>query len=145
MQTSCLKYHFFAFICLLLLILPYSFALGAGETTWYLAEGCTSGIFDTWILIQNPNSNTSAVTITFMDQDGNTQQLSETVSANSRSSYHVNSYLPDKEVSTKITSDVGVIAERAMYWTAGGVAMAGGHCSIGASSTCGGSRLTTSS
>ncbi len=118
---------------LLMLYSPDIFA--AGETTWYLAEGCTSGIFDTWVLIQNPNSTTSSATITFMDQDGNTQQLTETIPPNSRSSYNVNSYLPNKDVSTKITSDVGVIAERAMYWTAGGVAMAGGHCSIGASST----------
>ena len=118
------------------LSLAYSgLALAAGQTTWYLAEGCTSGDFSTWILIQNPNTNTSAVTITFMDQDSNTQQLSEVIPGNSRSSYNVNNYLPNKDVSTKITSDVGVIAERAMYWSAGGEAMAGGHCSIGSSTT----------
>jgi len=30
-------------------------------TTWYLAEGCTGGDFETWVLVQNPND--SAVTV----------------------------------------------------------------------------------
>lgn len=104
-----------------------------GLTTWYLAEGCTTignGIdtysFDTFVLIQNPNSTVAEVAITYMDNYGNTETQVETVAANSRFTQKINDYEVDGikvmdekfGVSTKIesTNGVGIIAERAMYW-----------------------------
>ena len=106
------------------------------STTWYLAEGCTDG-FDEWVLIQNPNSNPAICEITFMDKDGNTEVLNETIPATSRRTYYVNTYMPGKSVSTKVesTNGVGIIAERAMYWDVDGMHWAGGHCSCGVTST----------
>ncbi len=103
--------------------------------TWYLAEGCTKGSFSTWVLVQNPNAAAATVEITFMDEEGNTEVVNDTIAATSRSSYNVGSYLEDKDVSTKVTSDIGVIVERAMYWDAGGVEWAGGHDSVGVTGT----------
>jgi hypothetical protein len=33
---------------------------------WYLAEGCTAGGFETWVLVQNPNSSAASVHLTYM-------------------------------------------------------------------------------
>ena len=103
--------------------------------TWYLAEGSTSG-FDTWILVQNPNDTDASIKLTYMDNDGNTEEEETTVAAHSRFTRRINdiSAMNNKGgVSTKVesTNSVGIIAERAMYWDAGGVAWAGGHCSTG--------------
>jgi len=102
----------------------------ATNTTWYLAEGSTNG-YNEWVLIQNPNTTTAEVTVTFMKSDGTTVSQPITVNATSRYSINVNRVVPDESgVSTKIVSDndIGLIAERAMYWDSGG-----GHCSIGIS------------
>ncbi|MBU4489203.1 MAG: hypothetical protein KKE79_01035, partial [Actinobacteria bacterium] len=34
--------------------------------TWYLAEGSTAGGFETWVLVQNPGTETATVDLTFM-------------------------------------------------------------------------------
>ncbi len=108
-------------------------------TTWYLAEGCTRG-FDSWILIQNPSDNEAQIKVTFMDQDGNTVEVTtETdpentiLEAYSRSTILINDYLPDKDVSTTVESinEVPIIVERAMYWDSGGISWVGGHDSVG--------------
>ncbi len=101
----------------------------ASATTWYLAEGSTNG-YSTWILLQNPNENTANITISYMDEDGNTFQEAVTVSAQRRFTRSINdiSSMNNKGgVSTTIssTNGIGIIAERAMYWTGGG------HCSAG--------------
>jgi len=102
-------------------------------TSWYLAEGCTNG-FDEYVLIQNPSASSAAsVTITFMDENGTTQQTTDSVPANSRRTYNVSSYLPNSSVSTKIesTNDLGIIVERSMYWSGDQNHWLDGHASIG--------------
>ena len=95
------------------------------STTWYLAEGCTT-IFDTFVLVQNPSSSNADITITYMDQDGNTTAQTETVTAEGRFTQKINDYtvngvkvMDNKSgVSTMVqsTNGVGIIVERAMYW-----------------------------
>ncbi|RJP31699.1 MAG: hypothetical protein C4536_07435, partial [Actinobacteria bacterium] len=34
-------------------------------TNWYLAEGCTQGGFETWVLVQNPGDTPAQATLTF--------------------------------------------------------------------------------
>ncbi|MBU4490438.1 MAG: hypothetical protein KKE79_07370, partial [Actinobacteria bacterium] len=41
-----------------------------GDKDWYLAEGCTAGGFETWVLIQNPGEEDANVTITYQGSDG---------------------------------------------------------------------------
>ena len=107
------------------------------STLWYLAEGCVGGAmnFDEWVLIQNPNSTSVDVVVTFMLEDGSTTPLTKTIDANSRYSVHVNDYISEGAVSTRVVSSAGVIAERAMYWDSGGETWVGAHCSLGVTST----------
>ena len=102
-------------------------------TTWYLAEGCTGDSFDEWILIYNPNSTDSDVTITFMKSDATTETHDITIAAGTRNTVYVNDIVPDESVSAKVesTNGVGIVVERSQYWNAGGVRWAGGHCSKG--------------
>ena len=109
----------------------------APATTWYFAEGSTNG-YITWLTIQNPDTTSTAnVTITYMDQDANTAQVVTTIAPQTRYTTDINSVAsmtPLDGISTTITSTngVGIVAERIMYWTSGGVTNVGGHCTIGA-------------
>ncbi|NPV59119.1 MAG: hypothetical protein HPY75_05590 [Actinobacteria bacterium] len=85
--------------------------------TWYLAEGCTGGDYETWVLVQNPNHNEVSVDLTFMTSSGPIAGPQDfVIPGNSRQSFNVNSYVVDFNVSTKVESTGGnVVCERAMY------------------------------
>ena len=95
---------------------------------WYLAEGTTAWGFEEWVLVQNPNSAPCQVTLSFMLPDGSQLDRVYTVAARSRHTVRVNDILPESDVSTMVSSELPIIAERAMYW--GG--RDGGHCTVGA-------------
>jgi hypothetical protein len=98
---------------------------------WYFAEGYTGGDFDTWVLVQNPNPNPTKVTLKFMLDNGSVVPYPITIPAKSRYSVHVDKVpgLESVNVSTEVTSDLPVVAERAMYFSYNG--KDGGHDSIG--------------
>ncbi len=131
-----MKKLFFAFFLLAILSLSFS-TLAA--TTWYLAEGSTTGTYNTWILVANPNSTSAGVTLTYMKEDGTTAQQSITVSPTSRYSVNTNdnSDLDSSSFATKVdsTDGVGIVVERSVYWNVGSAVGAGGHCSRGATET----------
>ena len=84
--------------------------------TWYLAEGCTGGDFETWVLVQNPGADAVTVDLTFMTSTGPQPGPQDfTIAGNSRQSFSVNSYVVDYNVSTKVEASGNVICERAMY------------------------------
>jgi serine protease len=98
---------------------------------WFLAEGSTAGSFETWILIQNPNDASATAQLTFLTTAGEVSGPSVTLGPKSRQSINVAKYVPNEwSVSTKITADSLVIAERSMYWNN----RQGGHDSIGVTS-----------
>ena len=115
-----------------------SVGITAPDTTWYFAEGCTNG-FDEWILIQNPNDEVAECKVTFMEPDGATTERTCVIKGTSRHTIGVNEILPDKSVSVKIesTNEIGIIAERAMYWDPGGNAPEGTYIACGDSITYG--------
>ncbi|MHB8896376.1 MAG: IPT/TIG domain-containing protein, partial [Candidatus Geothermincolia bacterium] len=89
-------------------------------TGWYLAEGCTgiaaSGTFETWVLVQNPGNQAADVSLTYMTTGGPVAGPSFQLPAFSRKSIDVADTLPNCwSVSTSITSNVPVVAERSMY------------------------------
>ena len=86
--------------------------------------------FDEYILVLNPNPEPTIVTFTFMQPDGTTADRIEEVGANSRFTLNVNDYMQFEEVSTRVVSDLPVIAERAMYFNHQGRFCAG-HGSTG--------------
>ena len=100
-------------------------------TVWYLAEGCTEGGFETFILVQNPAETPAQVTLTFMTGEGPQAGPSETLQPGTRRTWKANDYVTSWDVSTKVEADAPVIAERAVYWDG----RRGGHDSTGVTST----------
>ncbi len=98
------------------------------STTWYLPEGSNNWGFETWLLIQNPNSQTAHCRVTYMLADegpkipGQPQpvdgwtEVDHEVPANSRASFNMaDEHIGSHDASIKVTSDVPVIPERSMY------------------------------
>ena len=107
---------------------------------WFIAEGSTGGGFETYILLQNPQDTEAPVALTFMDATGVANQATTTMPAQSRSTFKVSDYVPDNfQVSTSVTSDVPIVAERSMYWdnreTTEPSSMKDGHSTVGEVST----------
>lgn len=105
-----------------------SIGVTSPATTWYLAEGSTGGTYETWLCIQNPNSTDAQLTLTYMNEDGETETGSLTVDGLSRETVHLNIAWDEQwGIATKIQSTNTVIVERAMYWND----RDGGHCTVG--------------
>ncbi len=98
---------------------------------WYFAEGYTGGEFDTWVLLQNPNDTAVNATLNFMLEDGSVVPYTVNIAARARYSVKVDAVagLDCCNVSTQVTADLPVVAERAMYFSYNG--KDGGHDSIG--------------
>ncbi len=102
-----------------------------GETAWYLAEGYTGSGFDTYVLVQNPNSETASLRGEYVDARGNYVEEYYNLGGRSRLTLNLDAIFPDSEVSTCISSlnDVGVVVERSMYFNSAG--RDDGHCTPG--------------
>lgn len=87
----------------------------APAKTWYLPEGSSQWGFETWTLIQNPNSQVANVTLTYMTDTGESIPIAHQVPAGSRESFNMATDIGSRDASTMVTSDQPVIAERAMY------------------------------
>ena len=109
------------------------------DDTWYLAEGSTGsdfrGGFQTWVLLQNPGSETANSQITYMTAEGSIAGPTATLAPGTRQTFDVSEVVPGNwSVSTMVTSDNPIIAERAMYWdSGGGTYRQSAHDSIGVS------------
>lgn len=92
--------------------------LAQSGTEWYLAEGCTGGGFETWVLVQNPGDEAANINLTYMDASGPKTGPVLNLPAHSRTSVNVADTLPENwQVSTAMTSDKPIVAERAVYWS----------------------------
>lgn len=112
-----------------------SCSIGASgpDRDYFLAEGTTAWGFTTYVLVQNPNDSVTNVTVTYMTPDGPVEQAPFEMPANSRKTIRVNGVneVSNTDLSTLVSADKPIVAERAMYWgaqTALGEAM---HDSIG--------------
>ena len=92
------------------------------DTVFYFAEGSTrengsDGSFEEWICIQNPGLTDAGVKITYWTAKGTTETQDVTVGAHSRSTVDVNLRLGEnKDVSSRVESNVPVLVERPMYF-----------------------------
>ncbi|MDY6795520.1 MAG: DUF5719 family protein [Actinomycetota bacterium] len=110
-------------------------ASGGGGSTFYFAEGYTGHGFQEYLCLGNPNQFEAEVTITYIFQDGATDQRQLSIPANSRFTANVNTEAgEDKEVSVMVEADSPIVAERPMYFQYMGI-WEGGHDVIGATST----------
>jgi hypothetical protein len=92
-----------------------SIGVTAPAYTWYLAEGSSSWGFECWLLVQNPNSQVANVALTYMIEGEGPRTVYHQVPAASRASFNMETDIGRKDASVKVTSDVPVIPERAMY------------------------------
>lgn len=84
---------------------------------WHLAEGSTEE-FQTWVLVQNPNSKGANIDFQYMTSSGPVQGPQFYMEPHTRRTINVADTVPNNSnVSTVVTGDVRVVAERAMYWT----------------------------
>ena len=89
---------------------------GFAGATWYVAEGSTYGGFETWILVQNPGTETAHVTFTYMTGEGEKEGPATDVPPGSRVSVNVADTVESFDVSTEVNSDKPVVVERALYY-----------------------------
>lgn len=117
-------------------------SIGTSELskTWYIPEGytrddsATGGVFDTYVLLSNPNNKKANVKVTFF-REGNTPVEQEiAVEPLARHTIIVDEVpgCEDAHVSTRVVSDTPIVAERSEYFRYDDIE--GGHCSIGAMS-----------
>ena len=96
-----------------------SAGVNSPSTNWFLAEGATGNFFDCFVLLSNPNGADANVTITYLLPSGVTIVQPLVIPAHGRTTVNVetvNPQLANTAVSTTVTSDIGIVAERAMYW-----------------------------
>lgn len=100
------------------------------STRWIFAEGVTGGvapnpIFDTFLLLANPNPTPATIRIIYAKDDG--ERFEQTIAIDgglamaptSRKTIWVNHEIPGFSAaafSMEVVSDVPILAERAVYW-----------------------------
>jgi hypothetical protein len=112
-------------------------AVSATATTWYFAEGAAGSFFDTFLLLANPASQPATVQVEYFKDAGGVVTRSYTVPANGRTSVYVDGEpgIDGASFGARVTSNVGIVAERAMYWPGGFFDYYEGHVSAGATET----------
>lgn len=93
-----------------------SAAVQIPESEWYLPEGSTRSPYKEILAILNPNTEPTQVDLTFMRGDGlPAVTQSFVLQPTSRLSVEANKYVPDADISTRVTAEHPVVVERSMY------------------------------
>ncbi len=110
-------------------------AVEGPSTTWYLAEGSTSGDFSLFYLLQNAQPTAVTATVRYLRPSGLPPiERVHTLPPNSRTTIAVDGQGPElahTDVSAVITATAPIIVERAMYADRPGQPFAAGHDSAG--------------
>ncbi len=101
-------------------------ALGLRSTKVFIEE---EPGFDEWILLLNPNGSSTAATVSVQRAGLSPVDFRYDLPPNSRSSIRINDLVPPGEISVRVSSDLPIAAERAMYFSYRG--WLGGHSSEG--------------
>jgi subtilisin family serine protease len=103
-----------------------SSAMQIPETEWYLPDGSTRSPFSEVLAILNPNSDATQVDLTFTRADGQPAVTQSFVlQPTSRLTVEANKYVPDAEISARVTASNPVLVERSMYWERGATSSPG--------------------
>jgi hypothetical protein len=103
-----------------------SSAVQIPETEWYLPEGSTLAPYREVIALLNPNPDATQVDMLFTRSDGQPAVTQSFVmQPTSRLTVEANKYVPDAEISTRVTADHPVVVERSMYWDRGATSSPG--------------------
>ncbi len=96
----------------------------APASTWYFAEGFTGNGWQTFIYLMNPNPTVANVVITYYPDSGGPVVRNVTVAAQQRRTLNATNLAegpgPNVAFGVKITADIAVSAEEAMYAGASG-------------------------
>jgi autotransporter-associated beta strand protein len=107
----------------------------ATSTHWFLAEGATGGFFDTFVLLSNPQDAVAHVTLQYLLPAGDPVTVQKVIPAHARLTTNIeaedDARLQNAAVSTVVTSDQPIIAERSMYWQGAAQPWGEGHNSFG--------------
>ena len=112
--------------------------LGASypKPCWYFAEGTARPDFTTYLCVSNPSEKGAHLSITYFKGDGATARQEAFVEPLSRATIRPADVLGiaedsahDFAVKVESTNNVGIVAERPMYFNYGG--WTGGHVSMG--------------
>jgi autotransporter-associated beta strand protein len=105
------------------------------STHWFMAEGATGGFYDTFILLSNPQETEAHVQLQYLLPSGETITVPKTIAAHARLTTNIEAEddprLQNAAVSTVVTSDQPIIAERSMYWPGAATPWGEGHNSFG--------------
>jgi len=103
----------------------------APSKTFYLAEGYTGPGFDSYVLLLNPNATAATANVRFMLNGGKFVDAQYAVPARSRFTIPLNKQegLSSTDVSTMVSSDLPLVAERSVYFDYEG--RQGGSCGPG--------------
>lgn len=83
--------------------------------TWYLPEGSSAWGFECWLLIQNPGNTNASCDVTYMIEGEGPRTVKHDVPAHSRATFNMETDIGQHDASIEVSSNVAVIAERAMY------------------------------
>jgi len=110
-------------------------AVPAPSSSWFLAEGSTSGDFALFYLLLNPQDVAVTVTVRYLRPFSQpVVERTYVLPAASRTTIAVDGEGPElanTDVSAAVTATAPIIVERAMYLTRGGQPFAAGHASAG--------------
>jgi cell wall hydrolase len=110
-----------------------SSTVGVTETarSWTFAEGYTGPGFFTFILLSNPSPSPATAVVAFQRETGQPVETQVTIPPIGRVSINAADVVPGASFTTRVRSDEGIVAERAMYFSYG-PSVTGGHVSMGA-------------
>ena len=108
-----------------------SIGAAAPQNIWFFAEGTTRAGFEEWLCLLNPGDEATQVSVEYVFQDATTQTQDLVLAPGQRFSIFVNEVVgPDRDVSAKVVSEQGIVAERSMYFMYHD-AWDGGHNALG--------------
>jgi hypothetical protein len=109
-----------------------SIGVAALSSEWSMSEGCTAGGFETWVLVANPGDEEADVSVGYMTGEGPVAGPDLTLGPGTRRTVKVSDTVAESwQVSTSVSSNREVVAERSMYWNGRSAA----HESIGSPSS----------
>jgi hypothetical protein len=113
-------------------------AVASPATQWFVAEGATGDLFDTYLLLANPNDVDTDVDISYLTDQTTLAMPTMRVPRNSRKTIRVDDAHPalaSVSVSASIRASQPIIVERAMYWPGNYNSWYEAHNSAGVTST----------
>jgi subtilisin family serine protease len=103
-----------------------STAIPIPDTEWYLPDGSTRAPYREIVAMLNPSPELTQVDLTFMRSDSQAPNTkSFLIQPTSRLSVDVGEWVPDADVSIRVTADHPVVVERSMYWDRGATSAPG--------------------